>query len=470
MKFLKFLLPLLVLGGAIATGKYLVETGPEAKKKPFVERLPVVEVLALKQQDYSVNLRASGLVRAGTETNIVSEVSGRIIKLNPTFNEGAYFKKNQTLLTIDSSNYENALAIVSSDVEGSKASLSQLIEEEKSTRRSYNLAKKNLKLGKLEVSRLHKLWLKKLIARSQVDAEEQKVNQLQQRLEESQGKLNTFKSRQLAVKSKINAALSRQKQERLNLSRTTIKTPYEGRVLQKNVDVGQFVGVGAGLGKIVSTDFVYVDLPLSLNQYELLGIAETFQNKVSDKQVLPNVTFSSTTSHKKSTWEGKVVRTGAALDADSRQIKVIARIDEPFIAKKGVNSPIRIGQYLDGAIKGKTFKNIFVLASSAVRQNKEILLLKEGKVHIVLIDVLFNTSKVTVVKASEKIAGEKLITTSLSQATEGMKVITLQEQRKILQKKHKKEKEKKEKQKQQEKQSRQLNNDFQSIFQHQLMS
>ena len=441
MKFIKFLLPLMVLGGAIAAGKYLVETGPEAKKKPFVERLPVVEVLKLQAQDYTVNLKASGLVRAGTQTNIVSEVSGRIINISDVFNEGAYFKKDQTLLTIDASNYKNSLAIASSDVEGNKATLSQLVEEEKSTRRSFSLAKKNLKLGKAEVSRLRKLWLKKVIARSQVDAEEQKVNQLQQKLEESQGKLNTFKSRKLAIEAKISAALSRKKQENLNLSRTTIKTPYSGRVLQTNVDIGQFVSTGTSLGKIYATDFVYVDLPLSLNQYELLGIAETFQNEKSSNQTLPDVVFTSTTSRKKSQWNGKVVRTSAALDADSRQIKVIAQIDNPFVAKEGVSSPVRIGQYLEGSIRGKTFKNIYVLSSAAVRQNKEILLLKEGKIHIVPVEVLFNTSKSAVVRPQEKVVGEQLIVTTMNQAIEGMKVITLEEQKKNLQRKEKKRKE-----------------------------
>lgn len=428
--------------GAVLFGKYLIETGPEAKKKPFVERLPVVEVMELKSQNYTVTLKASGLVRAGIETTLIAEVSGRILQISDIFSEGSYFEKNQTMLSIDSSNYDNALSISNSDVAGNRAALSQLVEEEKSTKRSHKLAQKNLRLGKSEVSRLRKLWNKKLIARSQIDAEEQKVNQLQQRLEESQGKLNTFKSRKLAVKAKINAALSRQKQERLNLSRTIIKTPYAGRVLEKKVDIGQFVGTGTSLGKIYATDFVYVDLPLSLNQFELLGITENFQNNHSETQALPKVVFTSTNSRNNGTWVGQVVRTSAALDADSRQIKVIARIDNPFVAKADVKTPVRIGQYLSAKITGRTFKDVYVLTSAAVRQNREILLLKDGTIHIVPVDVIFNTSKSAIVRPVEKIQGEQLIVTSMNQATEGMKVITVEQQQEKQQKqKNKKNKE-----------------------------
>lgn len=431
---MKAILPILILVGAFFLAKYFIATGPEAKKKPFVERLPVVEVITLKPEDYSVNLKASGIVRAGTQTNLVSEVSGRIIKISDRFNEGSYFNKNQTLLTIDAADYKNALAITASDIAGNKALLDQLKVEENSTKRSYNLAKNNLGLGNAEVSRKSNLWKKKLIARSVLDAEKQKLIQLQQRVEDSLGKLNSYTSRKLAIESKINATLARQNQERLNISRTTIRTPYSGRVLQKNVDIGQFVSKGIALGIVYATDYVYVDLPLSLNQYELLGIPETFQNKSASTLKLPKVTFHSTNSRQQSLWQGQVVRTSAALDSESRQIKVIARIDNPFIAKAGVSAPVRIGQYLDADLKGKIFRDVYVLPAGAVRQNKEIMLLKSGKVHIVPISVLVNTSKQTIVKSKENIEGESLITTSLNQATQDMKVITLEQQKEKLKK------------------------------------
>ena len=445
---LKILLPIIMLIGAIFLGKYLIATGPKAKKKPFVERLPVVEVQKLKARNYTVSIKASGVVRPGIQTNLVAEISGKVLNISDKFLEGNYFKKGDILLKIDASNYQNSLAISQSDVAANQANLSQLNEEEKSTKRSYYLAQKNLKLGRKELSRLHNLWKKKLIARSAVDAEEQKINQLQQRLEELQGKLNTFASRKLAIKAKINAARSRQKQDRLNLSKAVIKAPYAGRVLQRNVDIDQYVGTGTSLGKVYATRFVYVDLPLSLNQYELLGIPESFENSAENsKQTnkkMPIVTFSSTNSRHKSHWNGQIVRTSAALDVDSRQIKVIAKIDKPFIAKKnqkqGNSVPLKIGQYLNAKIEGKTFKNVYILPSSVVRQNKEILLLEENKVHIVPVEVIFNTSTSTIVKTKESVENKRLIITPMSQATEGSRVITLKEKIKKDQQKEKKQK------------------------------
>ncbi|MCF6190968.1 MAG: HlyD family efflux transporter periplasmic adaptor subunit [Cocleimonas sp.] len=435
---LKVIIPVLVLTGAVFLGKYLLGSGPEAKKKPFVERSPVVEILTLKPQDYTVTIKASGIVKAGTQTNLVSEVSGRIVGLSEDFKAGNYFNKNKVLITIDKANYENSLAIVKGDVAASRATLNQLNTEEKSIKRSYQLARKNLSLGKKEVNRLRGLWAKRLIARSALDIEEQKINQLQQKLEDLQGKLDTFKSRRQATDAKIDATLAREKQERLNLSRTTIKAPYEGRVLEKNVDVGQFVSMGTLLGKVYATDYVEVDLPLSLSRYELLNLPEAFKNKSIDAKSFPNVIFKNPNSRQKNEWQGRVVRSSAALDANSRQITVIARVDNPFDAKAGVTSPLRIGQYIEALIKGKTFKDVYVLPTISVRQNKEILLLEDGKIHVVPVNALWNTQTETIVRVKQDITGKQLVMTSLNQAIEGMKAITLKEQ-KIINNKNKKE-------------------------------
>lgn len=427
---LKLIMPILLLAGAIFLGKYLIATGPEAKKKVSKARVPVVEVMQLKHEDYTVYVKASGVVKAGIQSNLVSEAAGRVIRISDDFQEGGYFSKNQTLIEIDKENYLNAISIAESDVAASKANLVQINEEEKSNLRSFQLAKSNLALGKKEVVRLRGLWRKKLIARSLLDGEEQKMNQLEQKLQDIQGKQNTYVSRRSAIQAQINSSKARLKQEQLNLSRTLIKTPYAGRVLKKNVDVGQFVSKGSELGEVYATDYVNVELPLSLSQYELLGMPESFRNKQVNKSEYPEVTFTHSDRLRNDSWKGRVVRSSAALDSESRQINVIVRIDNPFDLQEGSSSPVRIGQYLNARIKGKTFKNVFVLPPIAVRHNREILLLNKDEIDVVPIKVIWNASDATIIKSNKKLPSDRVVMTGLSQAVQGTKVITLEEQRK----------------------------------------
>ncbi|MEH6455423.1 MAG: HlyD family efflux transporter periplasmic adaptor subunit [Cocleimonas sp.] len=429
---LKVIIPILVLVGAGLFGKFLLATGPEAKKRPFVQRLPVVEVLPLKAQSYTVYIQASGIVTAGTQSNLVSEVSGRIVSTSDNFNEGSYFDKNEILIEIDKANYLSAIEIAKSEVAVNQASLKQLNAEEKSNRRSIQLAKKNLNIGNKELARLRALFKRRTISRSALESEEQRINQLQQTLQNLEGSQSTFSSRKSAIQARINSSNARVKQESLILSRATIKAPYAGRILTKNVDIGQFVSTGTMLAETYATDFVNVELPLSLNQYELLGMPEAFINRKITADELPTVTLTNPDSLRKDNWQGRVVRTGAALDAQSRQINVIVRVDKPYEAREGISSPIRIGQYLKARIKGKTFENVYVLPPVAVIYNREIRLLKNGKINIIPAKVIWNSTDATVVKTDVSIEGEQIILTNLTQAVNGMQVLTVEEQRKQI--------------------------------------
>lgn len=426
---IKILSAILVLGGAVAFANYLIETGPEAQKRPIVKKLPVVEVQTLKAAPYTVMIDAAGVVKAGTQSNLVAEVSGRIVSIADNFKEGSYFDKGDVLLQIDKANYTSAIEIAKSEVAVNQANLIQLNAEQKSNQNAIALAKQNLSIGNKELTRIRALSKGNSVSRATVDAEERRINQLKQTLQNLQGTQNTFASRKNAIQARITASKAKLKQEELRLSRATIKAPYAGRVLKKNVDYGQFVPVGLALAEIYATDFVTVELPLSLNEYELLAMPEAFRNKQIAPEQFPNVTFRNPDSIRKESWQGKIVRTSAALDAQSRQINVIARIDKPYDARQGISSPLRIGQYLKANIRGKTFDKVYALPPNAVIYNREIRLLEDGKLSIVPVKVLWNASDATVIETTQAIEGKSLVLTNLAQAVNGMQAITVEQQR-----------------------------------------
>lgn len=426
----KIIFPILVLIGAVFFAKFLIATGPEAKKRPFVQRLPVVEVQSLNPDQYTVYLETSGVVTAATQTNLIAELPGRITNISDNFKEGSYFNKDETLLEIDKSDYLSAIDIAKSDVAVNDANLKQLIAEEKSNLNAVKLAKKNLAIGNKELARVRALFKRRTLSRSAVDTEEQRVNQLQQSVQNLQGNQSSYASRKTAIKARISSSKANLKQQSLRLSRTSIKAPYAGRVLKKNVDIGQFVNSGSLLAETYATDFVNVELPLSLNQYELLGMPEAFRNKKILASEFPTVVLTNPDSIRKDNWDGKVVRTGAELDAESRQINVIVQVDKPYEAREGISSPIRIGQYLKARIKGRTFNNVYVLPPVSVIYNREIRLLSDGKIKVVPVEVVWNSTEATVIRSDENIQGEQLILTNLTQAVNGMSVLTIDQQRK----------------------------------------
>lgn len=380
----KIILPLLVIAVGFGLGKFLIATGPEAEKQPQETRPTVVEAQPLNLQSYQVKVSASGIVKAQTQTSLVAEVSGKVLEISPNFQAGSYFDKGANLLKLDAANYTNAVTIAEGDLAQKQLALEEQQAQAKLAQRDWNLLDGNA-------------------SRPQSD-------------------LAARRPHIAAAQAAINAAEAKLQQEKLNLARTRITAPYSGRVQEKRVEVGQYITPGTVLGVIYATDAVEVHLPLSLAQYELLGMPEAFRDKAADPAAMPKVEFSPSNGNRSDAWQGQVVRSSAALDEKSRQISVIAQIDQPFIAREGVSAPLRIGQYITAKIDGKTFNNVYVVPASAVRQGKEILLLRDGKVSVQPINLVWNAEKDVVIQTDADLNGQRVIITPLPLATEGQAV------------------------------------------------
>lgn len=513
----RVLIPLIILGAGYFIFQYLMATGPEPKKRPPVDRTPTVEVFSAQQQDYTVQIDTSGIVKAQSENNLVTEVAGKIKKLSPNFRKGAYFKKGELLLQLDEVDTQDAIKIAKTNIAGNQASIDQLDQEEKNlkntlklteinlrtvqknltiarenknnvkrnrqaimrnidlinkntgfTRKNLALAKRNLTLGKQELERVTSLWRQRLIARTNFDSEQQKmvqleqaivqqeqalvqqeqqraqqeqsliqqdqnilsqeqqilqqeqaVNQQLQSIENLKGQLSTFKSRRAGLKAKIETTRTQLKQQQRNLGRTSIYAPFSGRIQDTRVGLGQYVSPNSVLGVIYPVDFVEVEMPLSLTQYDLLGLSESI-NQNASKAGIHKVKFSTPFDSSKQL-EGYISGTRATLDNQSRQITVVARIDKPFEQSKN-GAILKIGQYLNASIKGKTYHKVYVLPPSAVRQNREILLFDKGQVKITPIKTIWNTEDETVVSSVDNLNHRKVISTPLPQASDGMKI------------------------------------------------
>ena len=51
------------------------------------------------------------MVQARTQSAILPEITGKILELSPSFNEGGYFKKDEVLVKIDPVDYQTALVV-----------------------------------------------------------------------------------------------------------------------------------------------------------------------------------------------------------------------------------------------------------------------------------------------------------------------------------------------------------------------
>ena len=132
MKILRYVLmvalPLLVIGAGAYGAKKLIDSRQEPEKAPPVVEPPLVRVIEAQPRSVRLTVETEGVVAPRTESQIVPEVSGRVLKASGAMVAGGFFSKGEVLLEIDAREYE--LAVVQARAAVAQAKLRIATEEQ----------------------------------------------------------------------------------------------------------------------------------------------------------------------------------------------------------------------------------------------------------------------------------------------------------------------------------------------------
>lgn len=374
---LQFVLTVGILALAYLFGRHLIDTAPEAKRRAPSRPIPVVNIAQFAPQDYAITLKSRGTVSPRTQSTLIPQVSGRIVKMGDNFRDGGVIEAGELLLEIERADYELALTIAQADLASARLTLQ---EERAQARQAKSDWEKLGMAGKPDDLVMRKPQL----AKAQATAA---------------------------------SAEARVKQAELDLTRTRIHAPYAGQILDKQVDLGQVVSPGSQLATLYATDLAEVRLPLTDRQ---LGMLDLPSQQVEDTD-FPKVVLHSQFGDQTWQWEGQIVRTEGSFDTRSRQLSVIAQINTPFDGD-AARPPLKLGQFVTAEITGRTLHNVFVIPRQLVSGNQDVLIMDaDDRVERRAIPILWQTTEHVITRDAIS-ATDRLITTPLPYSLNGMQV------------------------------------------------
>ncbi len=380
LKVLRKGLPVWILSIGFSLFFLLIATKPEPVRRTPPEPVIEVEVARLVPQDYPVVLKSQGTVSARTESTLIPEVTGKILEVAPNLREGGFFEEGEVLLVIDPRDYETALIIARA-----------------------NLAEARVRLA-------------------EEDARARQAQRDWERLGdgEAPGDL-VLRGPQLALaRATVAAAEARVLEAERNLERTRITAPYDGRVLAKNVDLGQVVGQGTVLAKVYAVDYAEIRLPLTSNEYAYLDMRPVVRGQTVRQDELP-AAFYAKFGPEEVSWEGRIVRVEGAIDTRSRQIFVVGQVDDPYGPANP--QPLKVGLFVQAEIQGTVLEDVYVLPRTAFREARYILTLdEENRIHRKEVDPLWMDAEVIVFRDESIPAGTLVSITQIALAIDGMQV------------------------------------------------
>ena len=350
----KKLLPVAVLIGAGVVAAALIWTAPEAEVVERATPIRAVRVVEPTPQALPLVVRSQGTVVPRTESELIPEVSGRVVWMSPALVSGGFFDQGDPLLRVERNDYEAARA---------RAAASLARAEGESEHAQATLQRRE------DLSR------QGVASPSQLD--------------------DARRQARVAEAGLAEARVGLEQAER-DLARTTIAAPYAGRVREEKVDLGQFLTRGQPIASLYATDYVEVRLPIPDDELAYLDLP-LFGGADADG---PAVTLRARFAGRPQQWQGQIVRTEGEIDTQSRMVHAVARIERPYEAAEG-GAPLAVGLFVEAEIEGPIAEGVIRVPRGALRNQDELLVVDaENRLQLAPVELLRLEREDALVRAS----------------------------------------------------------------------
>ena len=327
---IKAVITIAVLLAAVAAAAGIIMSRPTPEQLTIAESTSAIRAMTVEKESLRLTIRSEGTVTPKTQTDLIPEVKGRVTWISSNLVVGGYFKKGDLLVTIDAADYEARSGLAQA----------QLLR-----------AEAELEHKRFEYKRLQTLIQDNLVSQSNLE--------------------NAARAHKIAeanvIESKINLG-----QAKRDLTRTKITAPFEGMVRSEAIDIGQFVQQGAPIASIYASDAVEIRLPIVNAQMAYLSAA-SLQRGELDPKTAPMIRVSARYAGNSFVWQGQLARTEGEIDAQSRMITAVARVNQN--GQSPEVPPLQVGTFVAAEIEGQYLDSIVRLPRAALRPNNQVLII-----------------------------------------------------------------------------------------------
>ncbi len=372
---MQLVLAALVLSVGVYVAYYLFVhvDKPQRQERPRQARM--VSVMEVQPQPFQIEIEAMGTVAAARTSVLQMETAGTLIRLADAVFPGSLIRKGDELLAVDDRAYKIAVA-------QRKAELAQQQSTLALERGNAAVAEKEFSLIGLEI----KDEDRSLVLREP---------QLQ------------------AAQAAVEAARQALADAELDLRRCVLYAPYDCIVLEKYIDLGENIGAGTNLMKVVASEEFWVESLVSERDLRWLQLADDVSADVLIRH--PTVWGADATR------TARMLRVLPALEDAGRMARVLSVLKDPLAKSSAEKLPLRIGSFVETVFMGPRIEDALVLPSSVLHDDDVLWLVKDAVLRIQQVEVLWRNAR-TVCIASGLEAGDHIVTTPLNAVVDGMAV------------------------------------------------
>jgi len=380
---LRVIIPILLLGLGILAIRYFLSTRPQVETTEQPQLVPVVRTMTAEEENIRLTVFSQGTVGPRTVTALVPEIAGRVVYVSPSLVNGGFFEEGEVLLRIDPYDYRLAISQAESAVAQARLALEQERAEALVARQEWE------ELGKGEPA-------SPLVLREPQTA---------------------------FAEASLESAIAALEMARRNLEKTEIAAPYDGRVREKSVDIGQYISPGVSLAQLYAVDFAEVRIPLPDADLAYIDIPLNYRGDDYDEKAGPKVKVRTKFAGREFSWDGRVVRTEGEIDPATRMLYAVVQVEDPYgRGRNPEKPPLAVGMFVETEILGNWVSGAVSLPRSAVREDDVVLLVDDdSRLEFREVEILKSEPERVIIGDGIK-DGEVVCLSNLDAVVEGMEV------------------------------------------------
>ncbi len=345
----------LFLGVGSTLGYILLAIRVEPPRRDLTALPPIVETVVVRTEDVVEQLVGYGTARAIRQANLAAEVAATVVERLNGIRDGSTVAEGQELIRLDDRQYrhlhERALALA----EAEQAALEELEAEAVNLQRLVKTAERELRVTADEKARVADLFEKELAARKEYDFANLAYQQAQRVLQGYEREFAKIAPRRVRLAASIRAYQAEASLAQLDIERCKILAPFTGRIESLSVDVGDRVGPGTVVLKLVDSSRVEIPIYLPASAYPFVHVGAPCR-VMSESRVQRD-------------WHGTVARVAPVAEERTRTFAAYVIVDN--VELPGVE--LVPGMFVRAEVRGPVHENAILVPRGACRDGRVLV-------------------------------------------------------------------------------------------------
>lgn len=425
MSFLRGLLIIPPVVAGVAIVYYAVSSREAPVRELPAESATTARVLTLKPQTFVPRIEGFGSAEPSRTWSAIAQVAGRVDYVNPKFVRGEVMRKGETLVRIAADDYELSIAQSQANIENSEAQIEELRLSRETTRLSLEIERNAYDLKQKELARQKKLVASGTISLSTLDNQEAAVLTQKARVQDQENKLALIPAQMKALETSKAVAGSEMKIALLNLERTTIAAPFDGRIAEADAEISQFIAAGTKIGSLDGMDAAEIDVqlpPAQMGGFVRMAFLHSGADvpKFGEQFGLLKALVSIDFAEGGPVWQADVKRISDTVDPETRSIGIIVSVKDPYkFLKPGKKPPLIKGMFTKVQVRGPELENVILVPRNAIRDGQVKLVSEDSRLHYIPVEIDYVFRDIAAVRGALQ-AGAQIVVSDMTPAIEGM--------------------------------------------------